>query len=154
MLGHVCSVLGSLITEMLPFQTQVYTGVNSRSPPLVVEGHVSCPTVANELFQSVSRSTVPGLSWHWLSRAAISCELLFIAGTHGNLFLLCLPLNLNFSKNILLYDLKRASLVAQLGKNLPAMQETWVRSLGWEDTLEKRTATHCNILAWRIPWTV
>ena len=47
-----------------------------------------------------------------------------------------------------------ASLVAQLVKNLPAMQETWVRSLGWEDTLEKRTATHCSILAWRIPWTV
>ena len=48
----------------------------------------------------------------------------------------------------------RASLVAQLVKNLPAMRETWVRSLGWEDPLEKGTATHSNILAWRIPWTV
>ena len=38
-------------------------------------------------------------------------------------------------------------------KNLPAVQETWVRSLGWEDPLEKRMATHSNILAWRIPWT-
>ena len=38
-------------------------------------------------------------------------------------------------------------------KNLPAMQETRVRFLGWEDTLEKEMATHCNILAWRIPWT-
>ena len=38
-------------------------------------------------------------------------------------------------------------------KNLPAMQETWVRSLGWKDTLEKEMAIHCNILAWRIPWT-
>ena len=46
------------------------------------------------------------------------------------------------------------SLVAQLVKNLPAMQETWVRSLGWEDPLEKGTAIHSNILAWRIPWTV
>ena len=47
-----------------------------------------------------------------------------------------------------------ASLVAQLVKNLPAMWETWVRSLGWEDPLEKGMATHCSILAWRIPWTV
>ena len=59
-----------------------------------------------------------------------------------------------------------ASLVAQLVKNLPAMQETWVRSLGWKDPLEKGTATHSSIplekgtatyssiLAWRIPWTV
>ena len=47
-----------------------------------------------------------------------------------------------------------ASLVALLVKNLPAMQETWVRSLGWEDPLEKGKTTHSSILAWRIPWTV
>ena len=47
-----------------------------------------------------------------------------------------------------------ASLEAQLVKNLPAMRETWVRSLGWEDPLEKGMATHSSILAWRIPWTV
>ena len=47
-----------------------------------------------------------------------------------------------------------ASLVAQLVKNLPAMQETWVQSLGWEDPLEKGKATHSSILAWRIPWTI
>ena len=47
-----------------------------------------------------------------------------------------------------------ASVVAQLVKNPPAMQETWVRSLGWEDPLEKGKATHSSILAWRIPWTV
>ena len=47
-----------------------------------------------------------------------------------------------------------ASLVAQLVKNLPAMLETWVLSLGWEDPLEKGKATHSSILAWRIPWTV
>ena len=46
------------------------------------------------------------------------------------------------------------SLVAQLVKNLPAMQETWGPSLGWEDLLEKRTATHSSILACRIPWTI
>ena len=47
-----------------------------------------------------------------------------------------------------------ASFVAQLVKNLPAMWETWVRSLGWEDPLEKGKATHSSILAWRIPWTI
>ena len=47
----------------------------------------------------------------------------------------------------------RASLVAQMVKNLPAMQETWIRSLGREDPLEKGMATHSSILAWRIPWT-
>ena len=47
-----------------------------------------------------------------------------------------------------------ASLIAQLVKNPPAMQETWVRSLGWEDPLEKGKATHSSILALRISWTV
>ena len=47
-----------------------------------------------------------------------------------------------------------ASLVAQLRKNPPAMWETWVQSLGWEDHMKKRKATHFSILAWRIPWTV
>ena len=45
----------------------------------------------------------------------------------------------------------RASLVAQLVKNLPAMWETWIGSLGWEDSLEEGMATHSSILAWRIP---
>ena len=47
-----------------------------------------------------------------------------------------------------------ASLVSQLVMNPPAMQETWVRFLGWEDLLEKEKATHSNILAWGIPWTM
>ena len=47
-----------------------------------------------------------------------------------------------------------AYLVAQLVKNPPAMWETWVRSLGWEDSLEKAMDTHFSILGWRIPWTV
>ena len=46
-----------------------------------------------------------------------------------------------------------SSLVAQTVKNLPAMQETQVQSLGWEDPLEKEMAIHYSILAWRIPWT-
>ena len=47
-----------------------------------------------------------------------------------------------------------ASLVAQLLKNLHAMQETWVQSLDWDDPLEKGKATHSSILAWKIPWTL
>ena len=46
-----------------------------------------------------------------------------------------------------------ASLVTQMVKNLPAMQEHQVRSLGWEDPLEEGMATHSSILVWRIPWT-
>ena len=49
--------------------------------------------------------------------------------------------------------LGRVSLVAQMVKNLPAVQETWVRSLSGEDPLEKGMATHSSILPWRIPWT-
>ena len=45
------------------------------------------------------------------------------------------------------------SLVSQTVKDLPAMQETWVRSLGWKDPLEEGMATHSSILAWRISWT-
>ena len=52
-----------------------------------------------------------------------------------------------------LETVKRASLVAQRLKRLPPMWETWVRSLGREDPLEKEMATHSSILAWRIPWT-
>jgi len=43
--------------------------------------------------------------------------------------------------------------VGQMVKSLPAMQEIWVSSLGWDDPLEKEIATHSSILAWRIPWT-
>ena len=50
------------------------------------------------------------------------------------------------------FSLLWASLVVQI-KNVPAMQETWVHSLGWEDPLEKGMATHSSVLAWRIPWT-
>ena len=55
--------------------------------------------------------------------------------------------------DILLFLLENASLIAQLVKNLPAMRETWVRSLGWKDSLEKGKSTYSSILAWRIPWT-
>ena len=63
---------------------------------------------------------------------------------HGFIFLL-FRICLNF---------RGASLVAQMVKNLYAMHETWVQSLGWEDPLEKGTAAHSSMLAWRIPRTI
>ena len=48
---------------------------------------------------------------------------------------------------------RKASLVAQMVKNPPAMHETWVLSLAWEDPLEKGMATHSSVLAWIMPWT-
>ena len=61
---------------------------------------------------------------------------------------------LKLVRNITFYNTMLASLVAQLVKNLPAAWETWVRSLGWEDPLEKGMTTHSSILAWRIPRTL
>ena len=61
---------------------------------------------------------------------------------------------LKLVRNITFYNTMLASLVAQLVKNLPAAWETWVRSLGWEDPLEKGMTTFSSILAWKIPWTV
>ena len=67
------------------------------------------------------------------------------------LFFLILLLSIKRSR---LKVLSRAILMAQLVKNPPAMRETWVQSLDWEDPLEKETATHSSILARRMPWTV
>ena len=58
-----------------------------------------------------------------------------------------------FSRDLSRIPCLGASLVAQMIKNLPAVWETWVQSLGQEDPLEKRMATHSSTLAWRIPWT-
>ena len=52
----------------------------------------------------------------------------------------------------MIFSIMQVSLVAQLVKNLPAKQESWVQSLGQEDPLEKGMATHSSILAWKIPW--
>ena len=64
------------------------------------------------------------------------------------------PLNRNSSKSALnSFSWRHSGRVARMVKNRPAMRETWVRLLGWEDPLEKDMATHFSILAWRIPWT-
>ena len=59
---------------------------------------------------------------------------------------------LRFEFYLIVTNLVGASLVAQLVKNSPTMQDTWVQFLGWEDPLEEGMATHSSILAWRIPW--
>ena len=87
------------------------------------------------------------------------CQIAISCSNNGNSASLCQSLSWVFPCIILLQQYRiseSASLVAQLVKNpsLPAMQETWVRSLGQEDPLEKRMATHSSILAWRIPWTI
>ena len=90
-----------------------------------------------------------------LTTSDIRHPYLYVSTKSSNIF--------HHNSNIyLLYKVVRAknyssivylSLVAQMVKNLPAMRETWVPSLGWEDPLEKGMATHSSILAWRIPWT-
>ena len=71
-------------------------------------------------------------------------------GAQALTYSICLILQTCF--DLLLWWL-RVSLVAQLVKNLPAMRETWVRSLGQEDPLEKEMTTHSRMLAWEISWT-
>ena len=81
----------------------------------------------------------------------------FIIASSATLLLLTKKnLNLLFINKICndLTSSTRVSLVAHLVKNPPAMRETWIRSLGWEDPLEKGKATYSSILAWGIPWTV
>ena len=59
---------------------------------------------------------------------------------------------MGFSKEEYWSELPFPSLVAQMVKRLPTIRETWVRSLGWEEPLEKEMATHSSTLAWKIPW--
>ena len=78
----------------------------------------------------------------------LSVYLAFVSLLWRNVYSETLP-----TFNWLLSCMHGASLVAQMVKRLPAVRETRVRSLGWEDPLEKEMATHCNTLAWKIPWT-
>ena len=64
-----------------------------------------------------------------------------------------MPADRRMHKQNVVYTYNRTSAVAQMVKRLPTMQETWVRSLGQEDPLEKEMATHSSTLAWKIPWT-
>ena len=82
--------------------------------------------------------STPQLLYFFLSQA-ISCQVIHL---HFHLF-----------SKYLLGPFHKSSLVAQTVKCLLTTRETWVRSLGWEDLLEKEMATHSSILAWKIPWT-
>ena len=84
----------------------------------------------------------------WVIHGSYTCQ-------RGQRPLSCLSMDPSSLSLVITIPLNEwASLGAQLVKNLPAMRETWVRSLGWEDPLEKGKAIHSSILAWRIPWTV
>ena len=89
-------------------------------------------------------------SWLGFPNSSVGKEPTCNAGDPGSI-----PASGSYTGEGIGYPLQysQASLVAQLVKNLPAMWETWVRSLGWEDPLEKGTTTHSSILVWRIPWT-
>ena len=103
----------------------------------------SCPTLSGRMDCSLS-----GFSVHGIFQASV-LEWGAIAFSTRSLSpsLFC-GVALTFLNTIL-----KASLVAQMVKPLPAVRETWVRSLGWKDPLEKEMATHSSILAWRIPGT-
>ena len=80
----------------------------------------------------------------------IQCFIYF-QSAHNYTMVSIYPFTQRFTECSMHFISNWASLVAQLVKNPPAMRETWVRFLGWEDHLEKGTATHSSILAWRIP---
>ena len=98
-----------------------------------------------------SMDSVPGGLWDLvMDREAWRAMLHGVNLSHGSVIDTTEWLNwtdLNWNE-----QLERASLVAEIVKNLPAMQETQVQSLGWEDPLEEGTTTHSSILAWRSPW--
>ena len=78
---------------------------------------------------------------------------MILKDVHNLIFSSSECITLLVKKTLLIRVKIRASLVAQMVNNLPAMQETWVQSLGQEDTLAKRMATHSSIFAWRSSWT-
>ena len=127
----------------------VKTGWQFKLPPTIMtsQSWILTPKLPTALFvTSGSRwvAVTPGQKWAVprLSR------LLFFRN------LSCIPLRILMVLIVFGCKLVISSLVAQLVKNTPAMQETPVWSLGWEDPLEKEKATHSSILAWRTSWTV
>ena len=99
-----------------------------------------------------------GLCWHCAFGAMISCTRKIVYNTVRVYWMRMRKLfevkNSIVSKYSVHQGQKGAFLVTLLLNNPPAMQETWVRSLGWKDPLKKGKATHSSNLAWRIPWTV
>ena len=102
-----------------------------------------------------SKSPEPCLTWwpvfEWM---ALPCPHIFMENQKAEMKHSCEPWRARLGWQGRCLGASKPSLVAQMVECLPAMQETWVRSLGWEDPLEKEKATHSSILAWRIPWTI
>ena len=108
---------------------------------------------------SVLASKIPWTDWAWQPTVCGVVKELDMTEWLNNIHIYYTYLIYDVYELCILINYKhihiiQASLVAQQLKNLPAMQETWVWSLGWEDPLEKGKATHSSILAWRIPWTI
>ena len=96
-------------------------------------------------------TVIPGYEMPWVSYAQVTYPSL---GTQSKRFLLRVGMKKFSESKIRSPQSEEKDLpVGQMVKNLPARQETWVRSLDGEDPLEKGMATHSSILAWRIPWT-
>ena len=114
--------------------------------PLYIVPHLLYPLLCQWTFK-----LLPCLaSWVSPLNRMLFSRLPCLTSWHPSSFCLNIPFLLSFT----LINLFKGSLIAQLVKNQPAVQETWVQSLGWEDSLEKRKAIHSSILAWRILWTV
>ena len=109
-----------------------------------LSSHQTCPLVWGKCF---SVHVSPSLFEWWYILILTTLNSLITQSFSDNCFRLIFCLDFDF-----FFYLKY--LVAQLVKNPPAMQETPVRFLGWEDPLEKGMATHSSILTWRIPWTI
>ena len=111
----------------------------------------------NMTYNNIKEKYNPGMHvlWHWLSEQHLNT-----ATCCSSVCLAACGTGLTPTEEWIMHQINEAvnssretSLAAQTVKNLPAMPVTQVRSLGWEDPLEKRMATHSSILAWRIPWT-
>ena len=134
----------SISAESMPCSSSSSARQNTEAPGGEKSPLLGIWRYCSFFFPSVPNS--PRKVRHWCKsgvwgESAISCQCTEVS---YNPSAFCLSCRIPFTG---------ASLVAQLVKNLPAMQETWVRFLGWEDPLEEEMATHSSILAWRIPWT-
>ena len=139
-LGYKKSVIGQAGTSgpfKSPVNLKALTTTSSVPPNIFWHSSEKTGFAGNTYFTTARLSVMICNSHYW--HFDITCKPSFYA------FPLHLTCSWIFQKTLFL--------VAQRLKRLPAMRETWVRSLGWEDPLEKEMATHSSILAWRIPWT-
>ena len=102
----------------------------------------------NCIVHGVEKSYMTEHDFFWLNSVSDRWVEISIVNQCQNTILLGINQNVNFFG-----DLSMSSPVAQMVNHLPAMRDTWVRSLGWEDPLEKEIGTHSSTLAWKIPWT-